>query len=264
MGAETSAGTLRTRQLTCTYTSRRSRLWSRPAKVEGGFLGLSIAYTILSVLGLLSQNIPPPSSSQIVVRPGQTCVKLNVRRLRCVSLWRETDGERESAFARMMFHDSLLLRDRLAPFQSNLVAGGFAVRKRVIWDRRLHESEGAFCFVGRVVRTHHLCVAPFWDFVSISRSAMSRVVFLRGVLHHRVLRDMTKDLGYFGTENLDDEDHLAKGNCESGCAYNGVTDAVTNLLMKMQHVTVCENSVHNSCVSLTVVWTWNFLLSRQT
>ena len=53
-------------------------------------------------------------------------------------------------------------------------------------------------------------------------------------------------------------------NCKSGCAYNGITDAVTNLLMKVQHVTVSENSDHNSCVSLTRVWTWNYLLSRQT
>ena len=30
--------------------------------------------------------------------------------------------------------------------------------------------------------------------------------------------------------------------------------------MKVQHVTVSENSVHNSCVVLTVVWTWNFVL----
>ena len=51
--------------------------------------------------------------------------------------------------------------------------------------------------------------------------------------------------------------------CESGCAYDGITDVVTNLLMKV-HGAVSENSVHNSCVSLTVVWTWNFLLSRQT
>ena len=43
--------------------------------------------------------------------------------------------------------------------------------------------------------------------------------------------------------------------CESGCAYNGIIDVVTNLLMKVQHFTVSENSVHNSCVSLTVVWT---------
>ena len=50
----------------------------------------------------------------------------------------------------------------------------------------------------------------------------------------------------------------------SGCAYNGITDVVTNLLMKVQNVAVSENSAHNSCVSLTVVWTWNFLLSRQT
>ena len=49
--------------------------------------------------------------------------------------------------------------------------------------------------------------------------------------------------------------------CESGCAYNGITDVVTNLLMKVQHVSVYENSVHNFCVSLMVVWTWNFLLS---
>ena len=52
--------------------------------------------------------------------------------------------------------------------------------------------------------------------------------------------------------------------CESGCAYGGITDAVTNLLMKVQHVTVSEKSDHNSCVSLTMVWTWNFILSRQT
>ena len=31
--------------------------------------------------------------------------------------------------------------------------------------------------------------------------------------------------------------------------------------MKVQRVTVSENSDHNSCVSLTVVRTWNFLLS---
>ena len=36
---------------------------------------------------------------------------------------------------------------------------------------------------------------------------------------------------------------------------------VTNLLMKVQHVTVSENSVHNSCVLLTVIWTGNFVLS---
>ena len=52
--------------------------------------------------------------------------------------------------------------------------------------------------------------------------------------------------------------------CESGCAFNGITDAVTNLLTKVQHVTVSENSVHNSCVSSTMVWTWNFLISLQT
>ena len=52
--------------------------------------------------------------------------------------------------------------------------------------------------------------------------------------------------------------------CESGCAYGGIPDAVTNLSMKVQHVTVSETSDHNSCVSLTVVWTWNFILSRQT
>ena len=54
--------------------------------------------------------------------------------------------------------------------------------------------------------------------------------------------------------------------CESGCAYHGITDIVTNLLMKVQHVAVSENSVHNSCVPFTVIWTWNFVLSlsRQT
>ena len=47
--------------------------------------------------------------------------------------------------------------------------------------------------------------------------------------------------------------------CESGCAYHGVTDFVTNMLMKVQHVAVSENSVHDSCVPFTVIWTWNFL-----
>ena len=36
--------------------------------------------------------------------------------------------------------------------------------------------------------------------------------------------------------------------CESGCAYHGITDFVTNTLMKVQYVAVSENSVHNSCV----------------
>ena len=31
--------------------------------------------------------------------------------------------------------------------------------------------------------------------------------------------------------------------------------------MKVQHVAVSENSVHNSCVPFTVIWTWNFVLS---
>ena len=53
-------------------------------------------------------------------------------------------------------------------------------------------------------------------------------------------------------------------NCESGCAYHGMTDFVTNTLMKVQHVVVSENSVHNSCVPRTVIWTWRFGLSRQT
>ena len=52
--------------------------------------------------------------------------------------------------------------------------------------------------------------------------------------------------------------------CESGCAYHGVTDFVTNTLMKVQHVTVSENSVHNYCVPRTVIWTWRFVLSRKT
>ena len=46
---------------------------------------------------------------------------------------------------------------------------------------------------------------------------------------------------------------------ESGCAYHGITVIVTNLLMKVQHVAVSENSVHGSF--FTVIWTWNFLLS---
>ena len=52
--------------------------------------------------------------------------------------------------------------------------------------------------------------------------------------------------------------------CEFGCAYFGITDFVTNTLMKVQHVAVSENSVHNSCVPRTVIWTWIFVLSRQT
>ena len=48
--------------------------------------------------------------------------------------------------------------------------------------------------------------------------------------------------------------------CECGCAYNGITDFVTNLLKQVQHVIVSENSVHNSCVLLTVVRTWNSVL----
>ena len=34
--------------------------------------------------------------------------------------------------------------------------------------------------------------------------------------------------------------------CESECAYHGIIDFVTNTLMKVQHVAVSENSVHNS------------------
>ena len=47
--------------------------------------------------------------------------------------------------------------------------------------------------------------------------------------------------------------------CESGCAYHGITDFVTNMLMKVQNVAVSENSVHDSCVPCMVMWTWNFL-----
>ena len=53
-------------------------------------------------------------------------------------------------------------------------------------------------------------------------------------------------------------------SCESGCAYHGITDFVTNTLMKVQHDAVSENSVHNYCVPRTVIWTWRFVLSRQT
>ena len=54
------------------------------------------------------------------------------------------------------------------------------------------------------------------------------------------------------------------GFCESGCAYHGITDFVTNTLMKVQHVAVSENGVHNYCVPRSVIWTWRFVLSRQT
>ena len=53
----------------------------------------------------------------------------------------------------------------------------------------------------------------------------------------------------------------AKRICESGCACHGITDFVTNMLMKVQLVAVSENSVHDSCVPFTVIWTWNFLHS---
>ena len=49
--------------------------------------------------------------------------------------------------------------------------------------------------------------------------------------------------------------------CESGCAYHGITDFVTNTLMKVQHVAVSENSVYNYCVPRKVIWTWRFVLS---
>ena len=41
--------------------------------------------------------------------------------------------------------------------------------------------------------------------------------------------------------------------CESGCADHGITDFVTSTLMKVQHVAVSENSVHNYCVPRTVL-----------
>ena len=43
--------------------------------------------------------------------------------------------------------------------------------------------------------------------------------------------------------------------CESGCAYHGITDFVTNMLMKVQHVAVSENSFHDSYIPFTVIWT---------
>ena len=64
------------------------------------------------------------------------------------------------------------------------------------------------------------------------------------------------------TVNLLWQDKLT---CESGCAYNGITDFVTNMLMKVQHVAVSENSVHNSCVPFCGDLDLEFLaLSRQT
>ena len=54
-------------------------------------------------------------------------------------------------------------------------------------------------------------------------------------------------------------------NCESGCAYNGITNFVTNLLMKVQHVTVSENSVHKSLCIIDGGLDLEFrTLSRQT
>ena len=51
--------------------------------------------------------------------------------------------------------------------------------------------------------------------------------------------------------------------CEAGCAYHGITDFVTNTLMKVQHVAVSENSVHNSCVLFTVIWTLRYSLGQR-
>ena len=44
-------------------------------------------------------------------------------------------------------------------------------------------------------------------------------------------------------------------------SYTDITDFVTNMLMKVQHVAVSENSVHDFCEPFTVIWTWNFVLS---
>ena len=52
-----------------------------------------------------------------------------------------------------------------------------------------------------------------------------------------------------------------KRSCESGCAYHGITDFVTNTLMKVQHVAVSENRVHSYCAPRTVIWAWRFVLS---
>ena len=38
--------------------------------------------------------------------------------------------------------------------------------------------------------------------------------------------------------------------CKSGCASNGITDVLTNLLMKVQRDAVSENKIHNFSVSL--------------
>ena len=69
---------------------------------------------------------------------------------------------------------------------------------------------------------------------------------------------------HFHDSPTETQNHSAHSYCESGCAYHGITDFVTNTLMKVQHVTVSENSVHNYCVPRTVIWTWRFVLSRQT
>ena len=58
-------------------------------------------------------------------------------------------------------------------------------------------------------------------------------------------------------------DCIQKSWSESGCAYHGITD-LSNTLVKVQHGAVSENSVHNSCVPRTVIWTWRFVLPRQT
>ena len=53
--------------------------------------------------------------------------------------------------------------------------------------------------------------------------------------------------------------------CETGCACHGITDFVTNMLMKVQHVAVSENRVHDSCVPFFGDLDLKFpALSRQT
>ena len=89
--------------------------------------------------------------------------------------------------------------------------------------------------------------------LSLSRS-LSRSLFLSLYLSLSLLLSIFSPFSPFSSFSF----------CESGCAYHGITDFVTNTLMKVQHVAVSENSVHNSFVPRTVIWTWRFVLSWQT
>ena len=120
---------------------------------------------------------------------------------------------------------------------------------------------------------------PFWthrsqDMLQDSKSTSGGVLCILGKANFRVNSlDVSENHSHSGSNHVRSGTNLllqwsAQFDlfwlCESGCAYHGITDFVTNTLMKVQHVAVSENSVHNYCVPRTVIWTWRFVLSRQT